>query len=132
MADKTIPKEQYLQPIEISNDAFYRESFLTGFHHLQMEIHENAVAHGFWDKPRNDGEMIALMHSELSEMLEGLRHDNPPSEHIPSFSAAEEELADLFIRAMDMAQARGYRIDYAMLAKHEFNKNRERKHGKEF
>ena len=73
------------------------------------------------------------MHSELSEALEGIRHGNPPSDKIPAFSAAEEELADTIIRIMDLAQKRGWRIAEAITAKALFNQGRSHKHGgKEF
>ena len=92
-------------------------------------VHENAVAHGWWESYRSDGELIALEHSELSEALEGLRHGNPPSDHIPAFSSAEEEFADCIIRILDHAKARGLRIGEAIIAKHEFNLTRPYKHG---
>lgn len=38
-----------------------------------QEVHQNAVAHGWWDDPRTFGEIISLCHSELSEALEELR-----------------------------------------------------------
>ena len=41
------------------------------------EIHENAVAHGFWDEPRPFDELCALMISELSEALEEARAGGP-------------------------------------------------------
>ena len=52
------------------------------------ESYNNSVVKGFWqggDK-RNKAEMIALMHSELSEMLEGVRKPGPDS-HYPDFTS---------------------------------------------
>lgn len=37
---------------------------------FSQEVHENAVAHGWWDEKRSFPEIIALIHSELSEALE--------------------------------------------------------------
>lgn len=37
------------------------------------EVHENAVAHGWWDEERSDGTLRSLMHAELSEALEEYR-----------------------------------------------------------
>lgn len=85
--------------------------------------------HGWEDPNQNDGELICLMHSELSEALEALRHGNPPSEHIPEFSGVEEELADAVIRIMNYAANKGHRLPEAILAKKEFNRNRPYKHG---
>ena len=96
---------------------------------LAREIHDIALSKGWWDEDRNDGELIALIHCELSALVEGLRAGNPPSEHIPEFSAAEEEAADVVIRLMDMCAARGWRLGDAMVDKMEFNEERPRMHG---
>lgn len=110
------------------------EHFIDRYNDVAAIAHANAIDKGFW-KPgvdRNDGEMIALFHSELSEALEAIRHGNPPSDKIPEFSGAEEELADLIIRIMDTGMARGWRIPEAIIAKMEFNAGRPFMHGKAF
>lgn len=83
-------------------------------------------------KERNNGELIALMHSELSEALEALRNGNSKSDHIPKFSFLEEEMADLLIRVGDFCEARRVRLEEAVKAKMKFNKMRPYKHGKSF
>jgi NTP pyrophosphatase (non-canonical NTP hydrolase) len=104
--------------------------FIGAFNETQEQAHKTALEHGWWEgEERNQGEMIALMHSELSEALEGLRHGNPPSEHIPEFTAVEEEMADVIIRIMDNAERRGWRIAEAIVAKMKFNDSRPYKHG---
>lgn len=82
---------------------------------------------------RNKGEMIALKHSELSEMLEATRDvENPQSVKIPGFTLEEEELADLMIRALDYAHQHELRIGAAIVAKHKYNTGRPYKHGRKF
>lgn len=112
------------------NDELVVTRVFTG---LADEIHATAQAKGWWDKERNFGEMVALMHSELSEALEAKRHGNPPSEHIPEFSGIEEEFADVIIRIMDTCYQAGFDLPGAILAKMAFNEGRAYKHGgKEF
>lgn len=78
---------------------------------------------------RNAGEVLALMHSELSEALEAERDGNPRSEKVPTFSATEEELADVIVRIMDWAASRGMHVGSAIVAKHIYNKGRAHRHG---
>lgn len=68
-------------------------------------------------------EKIALMHSELSEMLEGVRKDTF-DDHIPSRKTEEVEAADLFIRLMDYVGWRGLDLAGALKAKMKYNTTR--------
>jgi NTP pyrophosphatase (non-canonical NTP hydrolase) len=99
----------------------------------QQQVHEIAKSKGWWNNAPEDGTIIALMHSELSEALEALRRGNPESRKIPGFSHVEEELADVVIRIMDYSQAKGLNLGGAIMAKAQYNTGREHKHGgKEF
>jgi len=99
---------------------------------LAVNIHSTSKKKGWWDENRNDGECIALMHSELSEALEWLRDKSDTrgmSDHIKDYQGIEEELADVIIRVLDFAEARGLDVAGAIIAKMEYNERRSFKHG---
>lgn len=72
---------------------------------------------------------IALIHSELGEMTEGVRKPGP-DQHLPEFTQEEVEAADTFIRLMDYAQEWGLRFAEAVVSKMEYNAGRPFMHGK--
>ena len=72
---------------------------------------------------------LALITTEVSEAIEGLRTDNVSDKIGPRFSAVEEELADVVIRVCQLADRRGYDLSGAIAAKHRYNTTRPRKHG---
>lgn len=84
-----------------------------------------------WDTAtqRNKSEILALIHSELSEALEGLRKGDPANDQLPQYRYSEVELADALIRIADAAKAFGWNIGEALVDKMLFNEGREHRHG---
>lgn len=96
---------------------------------LAQDIHADNVDAGWWASmgPRTTetyATKIALIHSEVSEMLEGLRK-GLPDEHLPYRSAEEVEAADILIRLFDYAGARGLDLAGAVLDKRAYNARRQ-------
>jgi len=105
---------------------------------LIKKIHEQNVKAGWWTDlatgesltskngepaKRNVPEMLCLIHSEISEAMEGHRK-NLMDDKLPHRSMLEVELADAVIRICDMAGGLGLDLDGAIQEKLEYNKQR--------
>lgn len=88
---------------------------------LVSQAHQTAIAKGWWETDRNTYELLALVHSEVSEAVESLRKGD--NEHVV------EELADVLIRIFDLCGARGWNLENAVLKKMAFNNTRPYRHG---
>jgi NTP pyrophosphatase (non-canonical NTP hydrolase) len=101
---------------------------------LSALLHETAIEKGFWDQPKNFdvfGNKLALVHSEVTEVLEAIRK-NKGSEEIV------EEMVDILIRTLDLyASMRNggfveHSLDEVLFKKMEKNKARPKLHGNLF
>lgn len=113
--------------------ADHEEHHYGNLNNLASRIHDNAIAHGFWEQRRNFGEMMALIHSEVSEALECHRNNEAPIHYEagkPEGSAAE--LIDVMIRALDVLHSQGVDIDAIMHDKVVYNETRPYKHNKAY
>jgi NTP pyrophosphatase (non-canonical NTP hydrolase) len=72
---------------------------------------------------RNKGELLCLIHSEISEAMEGERK-NLMDDKLPHRRMAEVELVDAIIRIFDYAGAFGYDLEGAYREKMAFNASR--------
>ena len=98
---------------------------------IQDFSHDLAKSKGFWDNHIEVGTLIALVHAELSEALEASRDGNPPSDKI-NCSHLEEELADVIIRVLDLAEGCSLDVPDAVVKKLKYNQTRPYKHNKQF
>lgn len=117
---------------ELTNQA---ELFCGALNAASQNAYINSEAHGFWGEGTKTvlgyAAKIALMHSELSELLEAVRKDPwAPCAKVPEITCEEEEAADLFIRLLDYCHARKIDLGRAAILKHQFNLSRPPMHGK--
>ena len=105
-----------------------------GLDALSAVLHETAVEKGFWDGEYNNdkvGNKLALVHSEVTEVLEAIRKTKGSEEIV-------EEMADVLIRLLDLYAAMRNSgditdsFDEILFKKLEINKSRPKLHGNLF
>lgn len=110
---------------------------------IQKMVAETARQSGWYVDPitkqpieRNIGEVIALMHSELSEALEEWRKHNCLNDVYYNHGDKPDkpegfgiELADCVIRILDTAEAHGINIEELIILKDQYNRTRGFRHG---
>lgn len=92
---------------------------------LTSWCHQSSKDRGWWDgldpyDPYVFATKLALVHSEISEALEGGRKGSM-DDHLPNRKAEEVELADALIRIFDLAGARGLDLEGAVREKMQYN-----------
>ena len=107
------------------------ELALRGIRAAAFLVHETARRSGWYTDlatgqpvERNVGEVIALMHSELSEALEAHRK-GLMDDKLPDRPGIEVEFADCIIRILDTGAAMGLDVAGALVAKNRVNRVRE-------
>jgi NTP pyrophosphatase (non-canonical NTP hydrolase) len=101
--------------------------------YLVAESYKNAVSKGFHDEPRSVGDLIALMHSELSEAFEHYRNGHEPQEVFWTDGGKPDgvgvELADVVIRIFDFCGRFDIGLEALIESKMAYNSTRPHKHG---
>jgi NTP pyrophosphatase (non-canonical NTP hydrolase) len=98
---------------------------------LQAIVHQLNRDAGWWNNietgeplQRNVGELLCLVHSEVSEALEGYRKDLM-DDHLPHHKMLTVELADVIIRVLDLAGGLNLPLAQAFEEKLAYNQTRQ-------
>lgn len=113
-----------------------RNSLAIALSYAQNDVYAVNEANGWFEDDRTVGDDIALLHSEVSEMLEAYRDGglgDQTAERVDETPVKPEgfgsEAADVLIRLLDTCKRRGINLAWEFERKLEFNSTRGHKHG---
>lgn len=114
----------------LKNMTEIEELAFKGLQSAQKLAHKTAHDAGWYRDPqtggeiqRNFGEVVSLMHSELSEALEADRK-NLMDDKMPHRHGIEVEFADCILRILDTAATLGLDVAGALIEKNRINQTR--------
>lgn len=108
---------------------------------LIRDSHDRAKAKGWYDNgERNIGEMLCLIHAEVSEALEEARIKSFSPENNYTYYMSDEndvikpegfgiEIADVVIRIADLCGYLNLDLERALTEKQDYNEKRTHRHG---
>jgi NTP pyrophosphatase (non-canonical NTP hydrolase) len=120
------------------------EAIMMTINDMMSKIHEDNVERGWWDgfkfpldvQSQKDRsvviEKLCLVHSELSEALEDVRHGHPLGGvhyEITKPCGFPTEIADAIIRLLDLAAVCGIDMETVILEKLAYNRTRGHRYG---
>ena len=119
---------------------------MTTLNEIADAVHANAREKGFHDDGLTREQFVkrhtGTLHSEVTELFDAVQKgtldelcdktEKMLALGLPALTCAEEEYADIVIRALDQCRRLGIDIQRAIEAKHAYNRTREYKHGKKF
>lgn len=144
-----------LENEELRKQLKNKSTLCYGLNESAEKIHANNRAKGFWDGEKNVGELLMLVVSELGEAIDAHRKDMFADKtlldnHYENASWAdkkalfkflfessvkdtfEDEIADAVIRLLDLCAGLGIDLEWHIRNKVEYNKTREKLHGKKY
>lgn len=132
-----VDQMQVIQAVVMLTDVCHTAAFDAGWWHVKSDDVYPAVVRDIWpDEKRTDvrdlpsgvlkfwvGTKLALIHTEVSEAVEGHRK-SLPDDKLPHRSMFEVELADAMIRILDLAGGLNVDLAGAVVDKLAFNATR--------